>query len=107
VKSTPKQPAQINCRKLIVRFGGPANLYRRLIRRGFSLSYKSIEKWHQRGQIRAQWLAELVLMAQEDGYPIDLIDYIERSDEPAQNPADERPPTGADDNESEDDDGLI
>lgn len=102
--TTPtKQPAQIDCRKLIVRFGGPANLYRRLCKRGFTLSYKSVEKWHQRQQIRAQWLAELVVMAQEDGHPINLLDYIRRSDQLADNPSGRKPDT----REEEEEDGLI
>ena len=68
--------AQIKVRALIRRFGGPAQLYRRLVRRGYSISYKTVEKWRDRDAIRADWLAEMLLMARDDGYPVDLIDYI-------------------------------
>ena len=88
--------AQIKVRALIRRFGGPAQLYRRLVRRGYSISYKTVEKWRDRDAIRADWLAEMLLMARDDGYPVDLIDYIRVSDaEPEEN------------EEEEEEDGLI
>ena len=69
--------AHIQCRALIRRFGGPAQLYRRLVRRGYSISYKTVEKWRDRDAIRADWLAEMLIMARDDGYPVNLLDYIE------------------------------
>ena len=68
--------AEIDCRAIVRRFGGPTNLYRRLVRRGHNLSPKTVEKWAERARMGTPWLAELIVMAQEDGYPIHLMDYI-------------------------------
>ena len=93
-----KEPSHLDCRKLIRRFGGPAQLHRRLVARGHDLSFKTVEKWRERDVIRTPWVAELIVMAKEDGYPVNLLDFIQ--------PNTQEQGTGAVE-AAEDEDGLI
>lgn len=73
--------------RLINRFGGRTRLYERLRERGHDISIKAIEKWRERGRISQDWLAELIVMAAEEGNPLDLQAYLVRStDQPTEQP---------------------
>lgn len=62
--------------KLLRRFGGTRALQERLVRRGRPISPKAIEKWVERGRMSSDWLNELALIADEEGEPLVLSDYI-------------------------------
>lgn len=79
--STQPMTPGFDVARLIQRFGGRAQLHRRLVARGFSVSVKMVEKWRERGNIPPTWLAEMLTIAQEEGRPIDLAEY--RSGAPA------------------------
>lgn len=61
--------------RLIKRFGGRAQLHRRLTARGHTVSVKMVEKWRERGNIPPIWLAELLTIAEEEERPINLAEY--------------------------------
>lgn len=61
---------------LLRRFGGVTALQERLTRRGRPISAKAIEKWRARGRMSSDWLNELALIADEEGEPLVLSDYI-------------------------------
>lgn len=73
--STHNTPPGFDVARLIQRFGGRAQLHRRLVARGFSASVKMVEKWRERGNIPPRWLSELLTIAEEEGRPIDLAEY--------------------------------
>lgn len=61
---------------LLRRFGGATALQERLTRRGRPISIKAIEKWRERGRMSSDWLNELALIADEEGEPLVLSDYV-------------------------------
>lgn len=69
---------RIDTKKLVARFGGRIELWRRLEARGFKLSVKTIEKWMERDNIPANRIVQLLELAQFEKKPIDLNDYVLR-----------------------------
>lgn len=70
---------RIDTKKLIARFGGRIELWRRLKARGFDLSVKTIEKWTERESIPAYRLVQLMELAQSEKKPLNLNDYIQKA----------------------------
>lgn len=70
---------RIDTKKLIARFGGRIELWRRLKARGFELSVKTIEKWSERDSIPAYRLVQMMELAQSEKKPLNLNDYIQKA----------------------------
>lgn len=70
---------KLNIRSLIRDLGGQADVHRKLLAAGFSISLGAIEKWCVRGSIPAHWLARLQDIANAAGRSINLPDYIEKA----------------------------
>jgi hypothetical protein len=62
--------------RLVQRFGNRSRLHARLVSRGHKVSIKMVEKWRERSRIPDKWLAEMMAMAQEEGKPLDLNEYM-------------------------------
>ena len=69
---------RINTKQLVAHFGGRIELWRRLEARGFKLSVKTIEKWMERDNIPANRLVQLLELAQHEGRPLDLNQFVLR-----------------------------
>lgn len=67
---------RIDARRLILLFHGPAALRRRLLRDGYPLNIKTLERWAARGRIPADWLLILSAYAEKDGRQLRLHDFI-------------------------------
>jgi hypothetical protein len=68
--------AKIDVTKLLLRFGGVSELWRRLSANGVDISVKTIEKWRERQSIPSARLAQLVRLSVIEGHKIDLDDFI-------------------------------
>ena len=69
---------KLDIRRLVARFGGQSELYRRLTSRGVALSAKAIEKWIERDNIPSARLVQLFELAIAEGHPIDLNTFMLR-----------------------------
>lgn len=69
----------LDIKKLIARFGGRIELWRRMNARGYKLSVKTIEKWGERKSIPSSRIMELLELASHEKHPINLNDYVVRS----------------------------
>ncbi len=67
---------QIDARRLVSEFEGPAHLKRRLERDGYHVSLKTVERWITRGRVPGDWLVILSAYAWQDGRQLRLHDYI-------------------------------
>ncbi len=74
---------EIDARRLIRSFEGPAHLRRRLAHDGYDVSIKTIERWVARGRIPGDWLVILSAYAAQDGRQLRLHDYIVSEDDRA------------------------
>jgi hypothetical protein len=70
--------SRLDIRKLVAHFGGRIELWRRLDARGVVLSVKTIEKWTERDNIPAGRLVQLMELAQHQGRPLDLNNFVLR-----------------------------
>ncbi len=70
---------RIDTKKLIARFGGRIELWRRLKARGFELSVKTIEKWQERESIPSHRIVQLMELAQYEKKPLNLNDYVQKA----------------------------
>ncbi len=70
---------RLDTRKLVARFGGRIELWRRLKARGFELSVKTIEKWQERDSIPTYRLVQLMELAQHEKKPLNLNDYFQKA----------------------------
>lgn len=67
---------EIDARRLIRSFNGPTELRRRLLRDGYDLNIKTLERWAARGRIPTDWLLILSAYAEQDGRHLRLHEYI-------------------------------
>lgn len=67
---------RIDTKKLVARFGGRIELWRRLKARGVDMSVKTIEKWQERGNIPSHRILQLMELAQHEKHPINLNDFV-------------------------------
>jgi hypothetical protein len=70
---------RLDTRKLVARFGGRIELWRRLKARGFELSVKTIEKWQERGSIPSHRIVQLMELAQHEKRPLNLNEYVQKA----------------------------
>lgn len=70
---------RLDTKKLINRFGGRIELWRRLEARGFKLSVKTIEKWQERGSIPSHRIVQMMELAQYEKKPLNLNDYVQKA----------------------------
>jgi hypothetical protein len=66
----------LDIKKLVTRFGGRIELWRRMKARGFDLSVKTIEKWGERDSVPANRLLQLLELAKYENKPINLNDFV-------------------------------
>lgn len=78
--ATTKTRVVLDVRKLVHRFGGPLPLSKRLIKMGHDISVKGINMWIWRQSMPAGWLPLLSLLAEEEGRPLRLQDYMRQGD---------------------------
>ncbi|CAB4150070.1 hypothetical protein UFOVP549_38 [uncultured Caudovirales phage] len=69
----------LDIKKLVARFGGRMELWRRMNARGYKLSVKTIEKWGERNSVPSPRIMELLELATYEKHPINLNDYLVRS----------------------------
>lgn len=69
----------LDTRKIVARFGGRSELWRRLKARGVDLSVKTIEKWQERGSIPSPRIVQLMELAQHEKKPLNLNEYIQKA----------------------------
>jgi hypothetical protein len=69
----------LDIKKLVARFGGRMELWRRMNARGYELSVKTIEKWGERNSVPSARIMELLELATYEKHPINLNDYMVRS----------------------------
>jgi hypothetical protein len=67
---------QLNVRAVVLFFGGPAELSRRVKASGKTLSVKGIEKWHERGRVPGEWIVALIALAKSEGRLFEVHDFI-------------------------------
>lgn len=69
---------RLDAYKIVQRFGGRSELWRRLDARGHHVSLKTIEKWMERDSIPSHRLLVLMDLAKAEGKPLVLDDYVLR-----------------------------
>lgn len=70
---------QLDAKRIVLRFGGRIELWRRLAAHGHHISVKTIEKWMERNSIPSNRLLVLIDLAKKERAPIDLDDYVIKS----------------------------
>lgn len=73
---------RLDARKIVHRFGGRSELWRRLAARNHHVSIKTIEKWMERESIPSHRLLVLIDLAISEGKPLVLDDYVVRDNVP-------------------------
>lgn len=66
---------KIDAKRLVARFGGPQKLHELLLRKGHTLSLKTINQWGWRQRIPGPWLVELMDIAEAQGHPLRIHQY--------------------------------
>lgn len=67
---------QLDAKRIVKRFGGRIELWRRLAAHGHHISVKTIEKWVERNSIPSSRLLVLIDLAKKEKAPIDLDEYV-------------------------------
>lgn len=70
---------QLDAKRIVQRFGGRIELWRRLNAHGHFVSVKTIEKWTERNSIPSSRLLVLMDLAKKEKSPLELDDYILKS----------------------------
>lgn len=70
--------SRLHVRKLISRFGGQAELCRRMNAKGYAITAKAIEKWIERDSIPGKRIMQLFELGISEGHPIDLHGFLLR-----------------------------
>lgn len=69
--------------KLVRRFNGAAELQRRLTKAGYTIKLKTIQMWVHRARVPADWLPVLLVLAEQEGKPLRLDQYVKAQKQPA------------------------
>lgn len=67
---------RIDAKKMVARFGGRMELFRKLRAGGYEISVKTIEKWMERKSVPSSRLIVLMEMAKKENRPLVLDDYV-------------------------------
>lgn len=70
---------QLDAKRIVKRFGGRIELWRRLAAHGHPISVKTIEKWTQRNSIPSHRLLVLMDLAKSEKSPINIEDFFMKS----------------------------
>ncbi len=70
---------QLDAKRIVKRFGGRIELWRRLAAHGHHISVKTIEKWMERNSIPSSRLLILIDLAKAEKSPLDLDEYTIKS----------------------------
>lgn len=62
--------------QLLKRFGGINDLRQRLLAKGVDINSKTIEKWRERKQIPSWRLLQMIALAEQEGKPINVLEFI-------------------------------
>lgn len=69
----------LDAKRIVKRFGGRIELWRRLSANGQHISVKTIEKWMERNSIPSARLLILMDLAKKEKLPLDLDEYTIKS----------------------------
>lgn len=75
---TKIQGPDLDVVKLIRRFDGATELHRRLTKAGYPIKLKTIQMWAYRRRIPSDWLPVLTLLAEQEGRPLALHQYVRK-----------------------------
>ncbi len=67
---------RLDAKRIVLRFGGRSELWRRMAKHGHHVSLKTIEKWMERNSIPTARLLVLFEIARKEGKPLELEDYV-------------------------------
>lgn len=67
---------RLDAKKIVHRFGGRIELWRRLEAKGHHISVKTIEKWMERESIPSNRLLVLMDLAKQEGKPLVLDNFV-------------------------------
>lgn len=67
---------RLDAKRIVQRFGGRSELWRRLEKHGHHVSVKTIEKWQERNSIPTARLLVLMDLARKEGKPLNVEDYV-------------------------------
>lgn len=68
--------------KLVRRFNGATELQRRITKAGYTVNLKTIQMWIHRARIPADWLPVLLVLAEQEGRPLRLDQYVKAQKKP-------------------------
>lgn len=71
--------SKLDAKRIVHRFGGRSELWRRMAKHGHHVSVKTIEKWMERDSIPTQRLIALMDLAKKEGKPLNVEDYIKKT----------------------------
>jgi len=70
----------LNVRRLIMNVGGRSGISPRLVAAGFkAVALGVIDKWMQRNSLPTGRLVQILIVARDEGRPVNLYDYIEEA----------------------------
>lgn len=69
--------SQLDVKSLVKRFGGTAELVRRLNAKGWEATEHMIWKWYGRGSVPGEWQLRLAQLAEAEGRPLNIMDYLQ------------------------------
>lgn len=68
--------SKVDVPAIIKRFGGVNELHQRLLAHGVDVNTKTIEKWRERGRIPSWRLIQILMLADREGQPISVMEYV-------------------------------
>ena len=68
--------SRLDAKRIVQRFGGRSELWRRLAKYDHHVSVKTIEKWMERNSIPTARLLVLIELARKEGKPLDVENYV-------------------------------